>query len=59
MEAFLKTTTEPTSDAVFEYGARKPHCWTGHSQENPGQDLTNPEFLRILGRYLEARRPGG
>lgn len=32
MEDFLKTATNPTADAVVEYGDRAVHCWSGHDQ---------------------------
>ena len=57
LEDFLKTTTSPKSDATFEYGKRKPHCWIGYSRDNPGTDLSQAEFVRILGDYLNTRRP--
>jgi hypothetical protein len=30
MEEFLRKATNPTANAVVEYGDRKPHCWSGH-----------------------------
>ena len=33
MEDFLKKATNPPADAVVEYGARQPHCWSGHDMQ--------------------------
>ena len=30
MEEFLNKATNPSANAVVEYGDRKPHCWSGH-----------------------------
>jgi hypothetical protein len=53
LQETLDSMTDPPANATFEYGRRKPHCWTGHSRERPGQDLTNAEFVRIIGEYLQ------
>ena len=55
LQQFLDSTSELPARATFEYGARKPHCWIGYSREQPGQDLGQPEFVRIIGEYLKHR----
>jgi hypothetical protein len=52
LQAFLDSA-DPPANASFEYGARKPHCWTGYSRERPGEDLSQAEFVRIVGEYLK------
>jgi hypothetical protein len=52
LQETLDSMTDPPARATFEYGRRKPHCWIGHSRERPGQDLTNAEFVRVIGEYL-------
>jgi hypothetical protein len=52
LQDMLDSMTDPPANASFEYGRRKPHCWTGYSRERPGEDLTSAEFVRIIGRYL-------
>ncbi len=41
MEEYLKSTTEPKSDAAFIYGIRGEHCWT------PWGDKPGPMFREI------------
>jgi hypothetical protein len=53
LQAVLDSATDPPANATFEYGARKPHCWTGYSRERPGEDLSQAEFVRIAGEYLK------
>ncbi len=45
MQSFLKTTTNPKSDATFTYGRRKPHCYSG--EETQAQRLV--EIAKALG----------
>jgi hypothetical protein len=53
LQEMLDAATNPPANASFEYGARKPHCWIGSSRERPGEDLSQAEFVRIVGKYLE------
>lgn len=55
MEEAMAQLSNPTPDIEFEYGRKKPHCWIGYSREQPGEDLSNAEFLRIVVDYLEGR----
>ncbi len=55
MQAALDSLTHPPAEASFEYGRRKPHCWTGSSPWRPGEDLTNAEFVRVVEGYLKGR----
>jgi hypothetical protein len=52
LEEALQELTDPPARATFEYGRRKPHCWTGYSAERPGEDQSNAEFVRVVDRYL-------
>jgi len=55
MEDALGGLTDPSPQATFEYGRKKPHCWTGYSPWRQGEDLSNAEFVRVLERYLVGR----
>jgi hypothetical protein len=55
LQEFLDSA-DPPADATFEYGRRQPHCWIGHSRERPGEQLSNSEFVRIVGEYLQRTR---
>ena len=55
MEEAMEGLTDPTPQASFEYGRRKPHCWIGASPWRPGEDLSGTEFVRVLDEYLRAR----
>lgn len=59
LEEFLTTVDDPPAEASFEYGRRKPHCWTGYSPEREGEDLSSVEFLRIAADHLRANQPPG
>ena len=51
MEEFLKSTTNPRSDAVFEYGRpMKGHSWHEH---------TWAELVKQMGGHVEKRAPAG
>jgi hypothetical protein len=52
LQELLEAFDDPPADATFEFGRRKPHCWTGYSRERPGEDLTSAEFVRIVAEYL-------
>lgn len=56
LEDFVKTA-DPPAAATFEYGRGEPHCWTGHSRERPGEEMSNAEFVRLAADYMEAQRP--
>jgi hypothetical protein len=58
-EEMTSRLQNPPAAVSFEYGRRKPHCWIGASRERPGEDLTNAEFVQIVGEYLAARAPEG
>lgn len=55
MEAAVAGLDDPSPAVSFEYGRRKPHCWTGYSPWRPGEDLSSAEFLRVLDGYLAGR----
>lgn len=49
MEAFLKGTTNPRAEAVFEYGRpMKPHGW---------QPFTNAELIRMMDAHIKRTAP--
>ncbi len=55
MEEAMGELSDPPPEASFEYGRRRPHCWTGSSPWRPGEDLTNSEFVRVVAEYWRAR----
>ena len=58
MEEALGGLSDPSPSASFEYGRKKPHCWTGYSPWRPGEDLSNSEFLRVVDAYWKALGKG-
>ena len=59
MEEFLNTATGPSISSYVQYGRRKPHCWSGYSPNNPGEDMTNVEFLQIVANHFMDSAPSG
>ena len=59
LEEFLTTVDDPPAEASFEYGRRKPHCWTGYSPDRAGEDLSSVEFLRIAAEHMRDNQPAG
>lgn len=59
LQAFLDSTTSPPAEATFEYGRRKPHCFSGYSPDRPGEDLAYTEFIRIAAEFMWNRMPDG
>ena len=55
LEQALAELTNPSPRASFEYGRKKPHCWTGYSPWRQGEDLTGAEFVRVVDGYLKGR----
>jgi hypothetical protein len=55
MEEAVKGLSDPPPSASFEYGRKKPHCWTGYSPWRPGEDISNSEFLRVVDGYWKAQ----
>jgi hypothetical protein len=55
MEEALSNLTNPAPRASFEYGRKKPHCWTGYSPWRRGEDLSAAEFIRVLDGYWKGR----
>ncbi len=55
MEESLRGLTDPSPEASFEYGRKKPHCWIGYSPWRPGEDLSSSEFVQVVDRYLRDR----
>jgi hypothetical protein len=58
LEEFLQSV-DPPAEAEFQYGRKKPHCWTGYSPVRPGEDMNNQEFLRIIADHIAKNAPEG
>ena len=56
LEDFFNQAENPTGDASFEYGRRKPHCWIGASPSRPGEDLNYIEFVNQVATYMNQNR---
>ncbi len=52
MDEYLGTEARPRIDYHVEYGRRKPHCWTGYSPSGSGEDITNIEFVQVVGQHF-------
>jgi hypothetical protein len=50
-------TASPPADIEFDYGFRRPHCWRGESQINPGQQMGYPEFIQVAWDWVQAHQP--
>ncbi|HXX32274.1 MAG TPA: hypothetical protein VEJ89_16350 [Myxococcaceae bacterium] len=61
LEDFLRTTQNPRSDAVFRYGARDGHCWSGDSEHmNFESRLTyHQRFIPVLVEHFLKTAPKG
>lgn len=59
LDEFLTEEAQPQIDVEIQYGRRKPHCWTGYSPENPGEDMTTVEFVRIAADHVASNAPAG
>ena len=59
LDEFLNGKAQPRIDVDIQYGRRKPHCWTGYSPVNPGEDMTTAEFVRIAADHMARHAPGG
>jgi enterochelin esterase-like enzyme len=57
IQEFLESTTDPPSEAVFQYGWRGHHSWIGHSPVHPERQMTYAEFIEILADYLKKKAP--
>jgi hypothetical protein len=55
MEQAFAGLENPSPRASFEYGRKKPHCWTGSSPWRQGEDLSSTEFIRVVDEYLKGR----
>ncbi len=60
LEEFLESA-DPPAEAEFQYGRKKPHCWTGYSpdRQRRGEDMTNQEFLQIIADHIARSAPSG
>ncbi|MBO6779199.1 MAG: hypothetical protein JJ896_06070 [Rhodothermales bacterium] len=54
LDEFL--ASKPGFQYEVQYGRRKPHCWTGYSPSGSGEDMTNREFVEIVGAYFQKNR---
>lgn len=57
LKEFLDQATDPTADVKFDFGFRKPHCWLGESPNNPGEQMTYPEFIQIASDWIADHYP--
>lgn len=55
MEQAMANLTNPLPRASFEYGRKERHCWIGYSPWRSGEELSAPEFLRVLDGYWKGR----
>ena len=53
LQAQLDATTNPHSDATFQYGPGMPHCYTGGPSEYTMQQNREDWFQRILPQMVE------
>jgi hypothetical protein len=51
LDAWLKTTTAPHSQAQFMYGNLKPHCWQG--------PVTPAQRIVEIAQHIQRHKPGG
>jgi len=61
LDEFLRTTTNPHSDAVVRYGARDGHCWSGDAEHlNFVSRLTyHQRFIPLLIEHFLKTAPQG
>jgi hypothetical protein len=61
LEAFLRSTTNPHSDAVVRYGVRDGHCWSGDAEHmNFESRLTyHARFIPLLTEHFLKTAPKG
>jgi hypothetical protein len=61
LEAFLRTTHNPQSDAVVRYGVRDGHCWSGDAEHmNFETRLTyHARFIPLLTQHFLKTAPQG
>jgi hypothetical protein len=51
LDAWLKTTTAPHSQAQFMYGNLKPHCWQG--------PVTPAQRVIEIAQHIQRHKPEG
>lgn len=56
-EDLVNSLEDPPADAGFEYGRKQPHCWTGYSPTDEGENLSTIEFIRIAADHMRASAP--
>jgi hypothetical protein len=56
LDEFMETTTDPYYRGSFEYGARKPHCYTG--SYDPAVGL-NQHYIPEMVKHMEQTAPKG
>jgi hypothetical protein len=57
LEQFLESTTDPHYDGWFEWGERRPHCYSG-TPAFPGQNSHQRVLPLMLEHILETAPPG-
>jgi Putative esterase len=61
MQKFLETTSNPHSDATFDYGVDQPHCYTGppgSTTREGGLTFTQRTLKAATSHMLESAPPG-
>jgi hypothetical protein len=60
-DEFLRTVTNPTADAVVDYGSRDEHCWSGdHEHRNAISRLTyQSRFIPMMAEHWIHTAPPG
>ena len=59
LDEFLNQEAQPRIETEIQYGRRKPHCWTGYSPNNPGEDMSTLEFVQIVADHFSDNAPNG
>jgi hypothetical protein len=57
LQEFLDSAENPTANATFEYGWRKPHCWIGESPHRPGESMSYVEWVEIAAKHMWDNMP--
>jgi hypothetical protein len=56
MQDFMETTTDPYYHGTFDFGQRKPHCYTGNFDPKVG---LNQHYLPEMVKHMEETAPQG
>jgi len=56
LQDFMETTTDPYYRGTFDFGQRKPHCYTGNFDPKVG---LNQHYLPEMAKHMEETAPKG